>query len=108
MLRASFALPLAVLVLFVSAPIYAQDERPRPGPLPPNHDKTIISEIHFSGDAGLAVGEQNRFEEMFKGECDCDDAVKELTERVRYLYQEHGYYKAETESKSRLLSVDEG
>jgi outer membrane translocation and assembly module TamA len=108
MLRgASFALRLVVLVLFVGAPMYAQDEQPRPGPVQPNHGKTIIGKIHFHGDAGLAIGEQNRFEEMFKGECDCDDAVKELSDRVRYLYQEHGYYKVETQSISRLLSVDD-
>lgn len=105
---ASFALLLAGLVLFVGTRMYAQEEQPRRDPLQPTHDKTIIGEAHFHGDAGLAISEQKRFEEMFKGECDCDDGVKELTEQVRYLYLEQGYYKAETHSESRLLSIDDG
>ena len=34
--------------------------------------------------------------------------MKELTERVRYLYQEHGYYKAQAQSTPHLLDVDGG
>jgi outer membrane protein assembly factor BamA len=74
----------------------------------PIHDRTIIGEIHFYGDAGLAISEQNRLEDIYKVECDCNNAVKELTERVRNLYQEHGYYKVEARGASHLLSVEDG
>ena len=109
MLRgASFALGVVLLAMGVHVLLYAQDEHPRLSSKQPISDHTIIEEIDFYGDAGLAMNELNRFEEMYKTECECDDAVKELAERVRYLYQEHGYYKVETQSRSHLLGVKDG
>src|SRR5215510_7816675 len=87
--------------------LYAQDELPRHS-VSPIHDKTIISDIHFYEDNELAKQEQNRLEKLYKAECECDDAVKELAERVRYLYQEHGYFKAEVQSTAHSLISDEG
>jgi len=43
-----------------------------------------------------------------KTTCVCDDAVKELVEKVRYLYSRHGYYKAEVQSTPYSLTSDKG
>ena len=107
-LTACFARRLIVLSLAFNTFLCAQDEHPRLALPQPISDKSIIDEIHFYGDAGLAIEEQSRLEAMYKAECGCDDAVKELTERVRYLYQEHGYYKAQAQSTPHLLDVDGG
>ena len=98
------------LLLCAAGFIHAQDERPRlrVSSSPAIHDKTIISEIHFYGDYELARREHNRFEEFYKNTCVCNDAVKELAEKVRYLYLQHGYYKAEVQSTPYSLTSDEG
>jgi outer membrane protein insertion porin family len=107
LLTARLARWFVALSFYAAGFLCAQDERPHLSVSPAIHDKTIVSEIHFYGDNELAVREQNRFEEMYKAECECDDVVKELAEQVMYLYQEHGYYKAAAHRKSHLLSVDD-
>jgi outer membrane protein assembly factor BamA len=97
-----------LLLLFCAAGfLNAQDERPhlRLSSSPAIHDKTIFSEIHFYGDNELARQEHSQFEELYKSSCECDDAVKELAERVRYLYQQHGYFKTEVQGTSHSLNT---
>jgi outer membrane protein insertion porin family len=106
LLNGRLACLFLVLLLCAAGFLYAQDERPHPSVSPAIHDTTIVSEIHFYGDNELAKKEQGRFEELYKAECECDDAVRELAERVRYLYQEHGYYKADVQSTPRSITSD--
>jgi len=77
--------------------------------------RAVIREIHFFGDDQLARAHQSEFDSLDLEDFAGFSAVQELQERVQYVYQSNGYYKAEVKaypypltggSDDQRLSVD--
>src|SRR2546423_14776453 len=68
--------------------------------------KTLIRQIHFFGDAQLARANQKKFDSLKLSGFAADEAMEKLKERLRYLYQCYGYYKAEIETHAHAVKLN--
>ncbi len=73
----------------------------------PSGPTITITEVQFDGDLHLPVADQDQIASSLKQlpySGDPDDVTKDLVERVRQAWQDHGYMKVEVSGENRILS----
>jgi outer membrane protein assembly factor BamA len=97
-LRSSTDLLVATLLVLFAGQISAQEAR--------KDAKAVIREIHFFGDDELARANQSKFDSLELENRAEFAAIEELEQRVQYLYQCNGHFKAEVKAYPHPLTRD--
>lgn len=78
---------------------------------PPDDERSgptiTIAELHFDGDLRLPFADQEQIASALKqlpSSGDPDNVTKDLVERVKQAWQDHGYMKVEVSGENRILS----